>query len=176
MLPSLGLFGFKLLQIWSLYAARVPCGPRDRIAAALGGLALTHTIGKAVWQGFLKRRAHFARTPKMADAPALVQGLMAAREELALMALLWLAAAAITAVHRGGTWEAILWTAILLVQSVPYASAVALSLLAAVPSRRPVAAPVSAGAGAALGAPSAVTAPLPLPQNAGQLVARANVE
>jgi cellulose synthase/poly-beta-1,6-N-acetylglucosamine synthase-like glycosyltransferase len=74
MLPSLGLFGFKLVQLWALYSARCPCGPLDRLGAALGGLALTHTIGKAVWQGLFKRRAHFARTPKMKDAPALVQG------------------------------------------------------------------------------------------------------
>ncbi|MFT8244513.1 glycosyltransferase [Roseomonas sp. BN140053] len=151
MLPSLGLFGFKLFQIWTLYAARVACGAGDRLAAALGGLALTHTIGKAVWQGLFKRRAHFARTPKMANAPALVQGLATAREELILLALLWMAAVGITAVHRGGTWEAVLWTVILLVQSVPYLAATTMAVMAALPASRSAAVPGAVSATSAAG-------------------------
>ncbi|WP_424136472.1 glycosyltransferase [Roseomonas chloroacetimidivorans] len=151
MLPSLGLFAFKLLQIWMLYRARVACSPLDRLGAALGGLALTHTIGKAVWQGFYKRRAHFARTPKMENAPALVQGLLTARQEGIFLLLLWLAAAGITLAHRGGTWEAILWTVILLVQSIPYLAAVSMAVIAALPSAQvavlPGAAPVQSSAG-----------------------------
>jgi exo-beta-1,3-glucanase (GH17 family)/cellulose synthase/poly-beta-1,6-N-acetylglucosamine synthase-like glycosyltransferase len=146
MLPSLGLFAFKLAQLWALYAARVPCGWRDRLAAALGGLALTHTIGKAVWSGIFTRRAPFLRTPKLADAPALVQGLVMARQELALLLALWAAAVGVTLVHRAGTWEAVLWTAILLVQSAPYLAAVTVSLIAALPARRtaPAALPAKA--------------------------------
>ncbi|WP_241666770.1 glycosyltransferase [Muricoccus nepalensis] len=151
MIPSLGLFTFKLAQIWTLYRARVACGPLDRLGAALGGLALTHTIGKAVWQGFFKRRAHFARTPKMENAPALVQGLMTARQEGMIMLLLWLAAAGITVAHRGGTWEAVLWTVILLVQSVPYLAAVSMALVAALPARQAVALPGAVSAQSSAG-------------------------
>ncbi len=86
MLPSLGLFAFKLFQILALYAARVPCTWRERIGAAVAGLALTHAIGKAVLAGLVTRRAPFLRTPKMENAPALVQGLVMARQELVLMA------------------------------------------------------------------------------------------
>ena len=161
MLPSLGLFAFKLFQIWTLYAARVACGAGDRLAAALGGLALTHTIGKAVWQGFFKRRAHFARTPKMENAPALVQAFATAREELILMGLLWAAALGVTLVHRGGTWEALLWTVILLVQSVPYLAAVSMAAVAALPSPA-----------RAQGVPGAVAAT----STAGHAVARAAAE
>ncbi|MGK3910996.1 hypothetical protein ABI079_14740, partial [Enterococcus faecium] len=50
MLPSLGLFVFKLAQIFALYGAKVGCSWRDRLGAAIAGLALTHTIGKAVWK------------------------------------------------------------------------------------------------------------------------------
>ena len=160
MLPSLGLFAFKLFQIWTLYSARVACGAADRLAAALGGLALTHTIGKAVWQGLFKRRAHFARTPKMENAPALLRAFSTAREEIALLGLLWAAAAGVTAVHRGATWEAVLWTVILLVQSVPYLAAVSMALVAALPSRR-----LAALASGTPGAVSVVSA-------AGRAVAR----
>ena len=146
MAPSLGLFLFKLGQIWALYAARVPCGWRDRLGAALAGLALTHTIGKAVILGLFTRRLPFIRTPKLADAPALLRGLGMAWQELMLAALLWLAAAGVTLVHKAATAEAVLWTLVLLVQSVPYLASVVVSLVAAWPARRQVARPVAASA------------------------------
>ncbi|WP_431284294.1 glycosyltransferase [Humitalea sp. 24SJ18S-53] len=147
MLPSLGLFAFKLVQLWMLYAARVECGAWDRLGAALGGLSLTHTIGKAVWMGLIHRRATFFRTPKMADAPALVQGLVMVREELGILALLWAAILGVTLVHGGATWEAALWTVVLGVQSIPYLAAVGVSLLAVMPAKTkavPVAHPARA--------------------------------
>jgi hypothetical protein len=135
MLPSVGLFGFKLLQILALYAARVRCGWRDRLGAALAGLALTHTIGKAVWLGLFTSRLPFIRTPKMENAPALVQGLNMARQELALLLALWAALGGVFWVHGLATWEAILWMVVLAVQSLPYAASVAVSVIAALPGR-----------------------------------------
>lgn len=76
------------------------------------------------------------------------------------MLLLWLAAVGITLAHRGGTWEAILWTVILLVQSIPYAAAVSMAVVAAVPAARPALIP---------GAVSAQS-------SAGQAVARTEVK
>ncbi len=136
MLPSLGLFAFKLVQLWMLYAARVECGPLDRLGAAIGGLALTHTIGKAVWMGLTHRRAAFLRTPKMADAPALVQGVLMVREEALVLLALWAAIAGVAWRHGGATSEAVLWCVVLGVQSIPYVSAIGVSLLAAMPARR----------------------------------------
>jgi cellulose synthase/poly-beta-1,6-N-acetylglucosamine synthase-like glycosyltransferase len=144
MLPSIGLFGFKLVQIFALYGKRVPCGWADRAGAAIAGLALSHTIAKAVWSGVLTKRAPFLRTPKMANAPALVQGLVMAREELALLALTLGALAAVGIAHRFATWEATLWCAVLLIQSLPYVASVSVSLLAAMPKRRTVSRPIAA--------------------------------
>ncbi len=138
MLPSLGLFAFKIGQILALYRARVPCGAGDRFGAALAGLALSHTIGKAVWKGLLTRRAPFLRTPKMENAPALVQGLVMAREELAILILTWGAALAVGLVHHFATLEARLWVVMLFVQSVPYLAAVTVSVMAALPARKPL--------------------------------------
>jgi exo-beta-1,3-glucanase (GH17 family)/cellulose synthase/poly-beta-1,6-N-acetylglucosamine synthase-like glycosyltransferase len=136
MLPSLGLFGFKLAQIMALYRSRVPCGWRDRIGAAVAGLALSHTIGKAVWKGLVIRSAPFCRTPKMENAPALVQGFVMAREELALMLLSWIAASGVAIAHQLATLEARLWCAVLLTQSLPYLAAVVTSVVAAMPAPR----------------------------------------
>jgi exo-beta-1,3-glucanase (GH17 family)/cellulose synthase/poly-beta-1,6-N-acetylglucosamine synthase-like glycosyltransferase len=130
MLPSIGLFGFKLAQIFALYAARVNCSVKDRAAAALAGLALSHGIGLAVWKGLVVKSAPFLRTPKMADAPALVQGLVMAREELALLTLTWLALLGVGISHAWASTEAQLWCAVLFVQSLPYLASVAVSVIA----------------------------------------------
>ena len=88
----------------------------------------------------------------MENAPALVQGLVMARQEMALLALLWAAALGIVLVHKAATWEAVLWSVILLVQSAPYVASVVVSLVASLPARRRVVAAVT----------TAVPAPAPM--------------
>jgi len=144
MVPSIGLFVFKIAQIFTLYSARVRCGMIDRVGAAVAGLALSHTIGKAVWKGLFFKRAPFLRTPKMEDAPALVQGLVMAREELALLALTWAAMIGVGVAHRFSTWEATLWCVVLLTQSLPYAASVLVSVVASLPAPRRAALPMPA--------------------------------
>jgi exo-beta-1,3-glucanase (GH17 family)/cellulose synthase/poly-beta-1,6-N-acetylglucosamine synthase-like glycosyltransferase len=136
MLPSLGLFGFRLVHLLALYRFAVPCGGRDRLGAAMAGLALSHTIAKAVWKGLLVRRAPFWRTPKLMRAPKLVRGLAMAGEELALLLASWAAVAGVAATRGLDTVEARLWCAVLLTQSLPYLAAVATALLATLPVRQ----------------------------------------
>ena len=154
MVPSIGLFVFKIAQILTLYRARVRCGMVDRLGAAVAGLALSHTIGKAVWKGLLFKQAPFLRTPKMADAPALVQGLVMAREELILLLLTWSALAGVAVAHQFSTWEATLWCVVLLTQSLPYAASVLVSVVAAMPAPKraslPMPAPAQSRAGVAV--------------------------
>ena len=138
MVPSIGLFFFKLAQIFALYGAKVPCGWLDRAGAAIAGLALSHTIGKAVWKGLFIRSAPLLRTRKMENAPAIIQGLVMAREELVLLTLAWTAMVAVGWVHHLATWEARLWCAVLLTQSLPYLAAVSVAVVAAFPARRAV--------------------------------------
>jgi exo-beta-1,3-glucanase (GH17 family)/cellulose synthase/poly-beta-1,6-N-acetylglucosamine synthase-like glycosyltransferase len=144
MIPSIGLFFFKIAQIFTLYGAKVPCGWRDRAGAAVAGLALSHTIGKAVWKGLFIRSAPFLRTPKMENAPALIQGLVMAREELVLLSLAWIAMVAVGWAHHMATWEAVLWCAVLFTQSLPYLAAVTVAVVAAFPAK--VRAPAWSGA------------------------------
>ncbi len=152
MVPSIGLFFFKLAQLSALYGAKVPCGWRDRAGAAIAGLALSHTIGKAVWKGLFIRSAPFLRTPKMEHAPALVKGLVMAREELVLLLASWTAMVAVGWVHHLATAETDLWCAVLLTQSLPYLAAVSVAIVAAFPARQ------------RQEAPRAITAPAFLPQ------------
>jgi len=154
MLPSIGLFFFKIVQILALYKNRVPCGFMDRVGAAVAGLALSHSIGKAVWKGLFTNRLPFLRTPKMKDAPALVQGLVMAREELVLLALTWGAALGVGFGHHWATLETKLWVAVLFTQSMPYLASVGVSILASMPAKeaKPVVLPAAAKAPVSLGA------------------------
>jgi cellulose synthase/poly-beta-1,6-N-acetylglucosamine synthase-like glycosyltransferase len=136
MLPSVGLFAFKLVQILALYQRCVPCGLLDRLGAAVAGLALSHTIGKAVWKGLLIGRAPFLRTPKMTQAPPMIRGLAMAREEATLLVLTWGAMLGVGFAHRLATPEARLWSLVLLTQSLPYLASVFAAMVATTPGRR----------------------------------------
>jgi hypothetical protein len=142
------------VQILALYKNRVPCGFMDRIGAAVAGLALSHSIGKAVWKGLFTNKLPFLRTPKMNNAPALVQGLVMAREELVLLALTWGALLGVGFGHHWATLETKLWCAVLFTQSLPYLSSVGVSILAAMPAKapKPVVLPAAARQPARLGA------------------------
>src|ERR1700722_9114423 len=87
----LSLFTFKLAKLVHLYRVRVGANLRQTIAAAVAGLALTHTIGRAVVKGLLTRGEPFFRTPKQSQSARLWQALAAAREETIQMVGLWLA-------------------------------------------------------------------------------------
>ena len=106
-----------------------------------GGLA---RIGNTVWKGLLADRLPFLRTPKMENAPALVQGLVMAKEEFLLLLLTWWAIIGVGFSHDWATLEVELWCAVLFIQSLPYLASVGMSILAAMPA--PAAKPVSAPA------------------------------
>jgi len=128
-LPTLSVFFFKVLCGLWLYEARVRCSFMDKVNAAIAGMALTHTVGRAVWQGLFTQGRPFVRTPKCEDKPALMQGFLNAREETFLMLGLWACAAAIALVKGGENRDAYYWSAMLVVQSLPYISALFVSCL-----------------------------------------------
>ena len=66
-IPPLALFVFKVGKIIFLYRRAVGVNLKDAFAAALAGLALSHTIAKAVLYGFFTTSIPFFRTPKNAD-------------------------------------------------------------------------------------------------------------
>jgi exo-beta-1,3-glucanase (GH17 family)/cellulose synthase/poly-beta-1,6-N-acetylglucosamine synthase-like glycosyltransferase len=156
----LSLFTFKLAKLVHLYRARVGANLRQTVAAAIAGLALTHTIGTAAVKGLLTRSEPFFRTPKRGAASGLPSALAAAREETLLMIGLTLSAWAIvyTGLRENAGPDRLAWIVVLLIQAVPYACSLLVSLMSAfpLPARllgtryRPM-----AGSGRAPGAPEA---------------------
>jgi len=120
-----------------LYKTRVRCGAWERIGAAIAGLALTHTIAKAIFQGLTTKNKPFLRTPKCEERSAVVRGLMMAREELIVLTALWVAAAGVIARYGTENPDIVTWALILLVQSTPYLAALCLSLLSVMPNLIP---------------------------------------
>ncbi len=100
----LAMFVFKVGKLIYLYHSRVGANTTQTIAAALAGLSLTHTIGRAILAGFLVRSKPFFRTPKRANQHALFKALGAAREET-----------------------------LLLIQAIPYASTLIIAIISALP-------------------------------------------
>lgn len=136
MIPTLSAFIFKVAASLWLYDARVKCSWGARIGAAISGMALTHTVGRAIWQGLFTSGRPFVRTPKCEDQPAFMQGILMAREEIGLMLALWLAAVAILLANSTGNRDALMWSTLLVVQSLPYLAALVTSMVNAFPDLR----------------------------------------
>jgi exo-beta-1,3-glucanase (GH17 family)/cellulose synthase/poly-beta-1,6-N-acetylglucosamine synthase-like glycosyltransferase len=129
----LSLFTFKLAKLVHLYRVRVGANFRQTVAAAIAGLALTHTIGTAVIKGLFTRNEPFFRTPKGGESARLLNALAAAREESLMMIGLWLAAWGVGHSLQQQGPDRFAWIVVLMIQSVPYASTLLASLASAFP-------------------------------------------
>jgi hypothetical protein len=132
-LIPLVLFGFKMVKSFVLYRRRVDASFRQSLAAGLAGLGLSHTIARATAAALVSGKLAFFRTPKLAHAPALIRALADAREELLLLIAFWLGAFAVMQRDDAGMLDVRVWTAVLLVQSVPYLASLLISLISAMP-------------------------------------------
>ncbi|VEF09194.1 glycosyl transferase family protein [Pseudomonas fluorescens] len=143
-IPPLALFVFKVGKIIFLYRRAVGVNLKDAFCAALAGLALSHTIAKAVLYGFFTSSIPFFRTPKNADNHGFWVAISEAREEVFIMLLLWGAALGIFLVNGMPSNDMRFWVVMLLVQSLPYLAALIMAFLSSLP--KPVAAPEPAAA------------------------------
>lgn len=129
LVPTLSVFVFKIVAgIW-LYYARVKCGWKDRIGAAVAGMSLTHAVSRAVWQGLFTSDKPFFRTPKCEDKPAAIQGFLMAREEIGLLTGLLICAFSVLYVFEPSNRNAVLWTGMMCVQTLPYLAALFMSMI-----------------------------------------------
>ncbi|MGZ8226005.1 MAG: glycosyltransferase [Methylococcaceae bacterium] len=120
LLPTIGLFSFKILRGLWLYQARVPCSVGQSLGAALSGLALTHTVARGTIQGLFTSGKPFMRTPKYEKQGPLFAGLMVVRQELILLILLGAAIGAVASIEHFDNLSGRLWISVLSVQAVPY--------------------------------------------------------
>lgn len=102
--------------------------PKQRIGAAIAGMSLTHTIGLGVIRGLFTSNQPFLRTPKAEDKPALIQGLLMVRQELIMLVGLMTAIAAIVYHYKMSEPDVVWWVVILAILSLPYISALYMSL------------------------------------------------
>ncbi len=131
----LSLFTFKLAKLVHLYRVRVGANIRQTVAAAVAGLGLTHTIGTAAVKGLVTRSEPFFRTPKQGGTSGLLRAVGAAREETTMMIGLLLSAWAVsyTGIPESAGPDRLAWIVVLMIQSVPYASSLIVSLVSAFP-------------------------------------------
>ena len=129
----LTLFTFKLAKLFVLYRWRVRASFSESLAAGLAGVALSHVIARAMLAGCVNRGIGFFRTPKGAAAHSLRRALHDAREEALFCIALLLGAVAVLSREDGTLLDVRLWSMMLTVQAVPYASAVLLSVISAIP-------------------------------------------
>ncbi|HZQ00960.1 MAG TPA: glycosyltransferase [Reyranella sp.] len=135
-IPTIGIFVFKLIYSFGLYADRVRCSFRQSLGASLAGLALTYTVGRAVIYGLATSRLPFMRTPKMDERASLGMALGMARGEAVLTASLWIAATVLWLGAGVIDPEARLWSVFMVVQSLPFAAAVVVSVVNALEQMR----------------------------------------
>ena len=133
LIPTLGLFVFKVAHALILYRARVQCSFFQSLLASVAGMGLTHTIARAIFIGLLKPSQPFLRTPKGEGRQALIKGVLMAWEETQIFGLLLLSAGASVWFFGSDHPEGMLWAALLLVQSIPYGAALATSMASCMP-------------------------------------------
>jgi hypothetical protein len=145
----LTLFTFKLVKLSHLYITRVGTNIRQTFAAAIAGLALSHTVGLAVIKSAFTRNEPFRRTPKGTQQRAWMGALSSARSEALLLIALLACAYLIThQIRVSPTWvlglpeelkgsDVSIWVTVLLIQAIPYAAALIVSVISAArPSAR----------------------------------------
>jgi exo-beta-1,3-glucanase (GH17 family)/cellulose synthase/poly-beta-1,6-N-acetylglucosamine synthase-like glycosyltransferase len=129
----LAFFIFKAAKLFYLYNALIGTTIMQTLGAALAGLSLSHTIGRAILAGVFTRHATFFRTPKMSKASNVSKAIASAREEILFMAALWLAALTIAFLHETDSPDMLLWIIVLLIQSIPYLATFIVSVISAFP-------------------------------------------
>jgi exo-beta-1,3-glucanase (GH17 family)/cellulose synthase/poly-beta-1,6-N-acetylglucosamine synthase-like glycosyltransferase len=138
LVPTLSVFLFKIVAGFWLYHARVKCGLRDRLGAAIAGMALSHTVARAVWQGLFTTHKPFLRTPKCEDRPVAIQAFLMAREEIGLLLALIVCGAAVVLSFSTANRDALLWAGMLSVQTLPYLAALFVATVNAWPQKKRV--------------------------------------
>jgi exo-beta-1,3-glucanase (GH17 family)/cellulose synthase/poly-beta-1,6-N-acetylglucosamine synthase-like glycosyltransferase len=137
-LLPLSLFVFKVGKIIYLYRRHVRASIGQTFAAALAGLALSHTIAKAVLLGFVTRHKPFYRTPKLAHQSDLARALAAVYQEIGLLVVLVAALWGVYLKRITLGLDLEMWMVVLGTQAVPYLAAFVLALIRGLGGKYPM--------------------------------------
>ncbi len=136
LIPTIGVFCFRLLRFLWLYIVCVPCSIWASFGAFFAGMSLTHTVANGVLQGLFVKGKPFIVTPKFKEDSPFLTGLMGIWQELLMLTLL---SSAIWAIHNEEQFNNIngtLWQWMLAVQTVPYIAALITLLVSVAPNFR----------------------------------------
>ena len=139
---ALSLFLAKTLKTLLLYPQKVRSGVRGALMASVAGLALTHTVGKAVLSGIFTSGKPFLRTPKCENPADLSQVLRVVWQETTLLGLCLLALFAMLFDRGFDDPAATLWMTMLTIQSTPYVATLVTAFFSAVANAQRVTAGV----------------------------------
>jgi exo-beta-1,3-glucanase (GH17 family)/cellulose synthase/poly-beta-1,6-N-acetylglucosamine synthase-like glycosyltransferase len=128
---ALALFAAKTLKTLLLYPQKVGSTFLGALEASTAGLALTHSVAKAVWTGIFTSGKPFLRTPKCEDPAMLSQVLRLAWQETALLLACVAALVSMMAIRGFDDPAAILWMVMLAIQTMPYAATTVVAVLSA---------------------------------------------
>jgi cellulose synthase/poly-beta-1,6-N-acetylglucosamine synthase-like glycosyltransferase/exo-beta-1,3-glucanase (GH17 family) len=123
-LPIIAAFVVALAHFISLYRLRVAISPAQTFFAAIAAMALQWTVARAMFDGLISDKLPFARTAK--GGRTGISSFQALSEAI-LGGLLLLGAVVLVVTNYEGVREINLFAAVLVVQSLPFLSAVAIA-------------------------------------------------
>ena len=125
--PPVLLVTLRSTKTVHLYRRLAKADFKEALAAILAGLALQHTVAKAVLHGLATSNKPFLRTPRQTPKPCLAVAASEAGEESAMLGLFWLLLVAVWLNAQHMAIQAWAWLAMLAIQSVPYACALVMA-------------------------------------------------
>lgn len=135
LVPTLAAFVFRQRRLFKLYGQDAQAAAADGAKAALAGLALSHTVAKAVIWGLFTSGRPFFRTPKCRRGLALFRSLAMASEKGSMLCAMMAASAGFIVTNDLWHLNAWLWLTVLAVMSLPYAATVLLGAINGIPRR-----------------------------------------
>ncbi len=145
-LLPLSLFAFKTAKQFYLYQTHVNTSVWQTIMASIAGLALSHTISRAILTGLVKKDNPFFRTPKLAARLSFTSAIKMVYEE-SLLAIAFIMVIYGIVISQGvgqtpdqstvlsrsnaNSPDLLFWIVVLCIQTIPYLTAITMSLLGA---------------------------------------------
>jgi cellulose synthase/poly-beta-1,6-N-acetylglucosamine synthase-like glycosyltransferase/exo-beta-1,3-glucanase (GH17 family) len=126
-LPIMAAFVVSLVHFATVYRMRVPIPVGQMLSAMFAAMSVQWTVARAVGYGLIKRRLPFVRTAKGGGSRR--NQAFQAFWEAAIGGLLVVGSVILVATNREQVREIYIFAVVLLVQSVPFMSAVAIALL-----------------------------------------------